>query len=295
LKEFSVSIANYSVRFVCESEKPVLNPGKRFSRFLSSSAAPDIIIKVSSEKYQLPENSIKVFDAPFVEERKGLRIKKSDDFWSIHKNGQDLYVKTSFPYSTHNAGALLKFSLTDRNWHLWIDSPQEETDPLEYPLDGLILYYISAIRGDILIHASGVSLAGKGFLFSGMSGTGKTTMAGLWKKAGAKIIHDDRLILRKTVTGFRMFNTPVYDYEEPVEEQVNKIFLISHGPSNIIHRLYGAQAVSRLISNCIQHSWNRDLIERLMDSVSEICRTVPVYTLAFCPDISVIEEILKND
>ena len=96
-------------------------------------------------------------------------------------------------------------------WDLWIETDRTKTDPLEYPLDGLILYYLTVINNDIMIHASGVNYAGKGFLFSGVSGKGKSTMAGIWDNRGAKVIHDDRLIIRKTGDGYRMFNTPVYE------------------------------------------------------------------------------------
>ena len=49
------------------------------------------------------------------------------------------------------------------------------------------------------------------------------------KIRGAKVIHDDRLILRKTASGYMMFNTPVYNNDEPNESPLNKIFLIEHG------------------------------------------------------------------
>jgi len=47
-----------------------------------------------------------------------------------------------------------------------------------------------------MIHASGVNNAGHGYIFSGVSGKGKSTMAKLWDNSGARVIHDDRLILR---------------------------------------------------------------------------------------------------
>ena len=75
---------------------------------------------------------------------------------------------------------------------------EKEIDPFEYPLDGLILYYLTVINGDIMIHASGVNNAGEGYLFSGVSGKGKSTMAKIWDNYGAKVIHDDRLVIRKT-------------------------------------------------------------------------------------------------
>ena len=71
----------------------------------------------------------------------------------------------------------MKFSLTTREWDLWIDGSEKEIDPFEYPLDGLILYYLTVIHGDIMIHASGVNNAGHGYIFSGVSGKGKSTMA----------------------------------------------------------------------------------------------------------------------
>ena len=80
-------------------------------------------------------------------------------------------------------------------------------------------------------------------------------MAKLWDNAGAKVIHDDRLILRKTVSGYRMFNTPVYNNDEPDESPLNKIFIIEHDTENKLIPVKGAVAVSLVMANCIQHNW----------------------------------------
>ena len=171
----------------------------------------------------------------------------------------------------------------------------KEVDPLEYPLDGLILYYLTVIKGDILIHASGVNYNGTGYLFSGVSGKGKTTIARLWENNGAKVIHDDRLIIRKTESGFRMYNTPVYNNDEPQESTLNKLFIIDHGTSNRIVHVRGAVAVSLVMANCIQHNWDSEIITRLLGAVSIMCGTVPVVRLLFKPDRSIIDDILENE
>jgi len=80
-----------------------------------------------------------------------------------------------------------------------------------------------------MIHASGVNNAGHGYIFSGVQEKGKSTMAKLWDDSGAKVIHDDRLILRNSGNGYRMFNTPVYNDDEPRESPFSKIFIIEHG------------------------------------------------------------------
>jgi hypothetical protein len=120
-------------------------------------------------------------------------------------------------------------------------------------------------------------------------------MAKLWDNSGAKVIHDDRLILRNTGSGYRMFNTPVYNNDEPHESPLNKIFIIEHGITNKLVPVKGATAVSLVMANCIQHNWGSDIIARLLGSVSIMCGTIPTVRLFFKPDRSVIDHILENE
>lgn len=295
MRSLSLNIANYIIRFESVPDGPELVSCERFLRNIYTGNNFDILISVHTGKYKLPARSKKVFDAPYIEEINGIRIKKSDKFWSIHKQHNNLFIKSVFPISSKKKKAVLKFSLSERNWDLWFDGAGSEIDPLEYPLDGLILYYLTVIHGDILIHASGINNAGHGYLFSGVSGKGKTTMAKLWDKSGAKVIHDDRLILRKTGSGYRMFNTPVYNNDTPQESVLNKIFLIEHGKKNELIPVRGAAGISMVMANCIQHNWDSKIITRLLGAVSIMCGTIPVVRLLFKPDRSVIDEILENE
>jgi hypothetical protein len=236
-----------------------------------------------------------VFHAPYFEEIEGLQIQHNMDFWSILKYRSDLFIKTIFPLSPLGKKAILNFSLTTREWDLWIKDAGEEVDPMEYPLDGLILYYLTVMHGDIMIHASGVNNVGHGYLFSGISGKGKSTIAKLWESSGAKIIHDDRLIIRNTGTGYHMYNTPVYNNEEPKDSPLNKIFIIDHGDSNKLVQIKGASAVTQIMANCIQHNWGSDIIVRLLGSVSIMCGTIPVVKLMFEPDRRILDLILENE
>jgi hypothetical protein len=146
-----------------------------------------------------------------------------------------------------------------------------------------------------MIHASGVNHAGKGYLFSGISGKGKSTMAQLWDQSGANVIHDDRLIIRNIDGRYRFFNTPVYSNDVPSESSLDKIFLISHFTENITQPLLGASAVSLVMANCIQHNWDTGIVDSLIGSILELCTTIPVVQLGFLPDKSVIDHILANE
>jgi hypothetical protein len=295
MRSYSLNIAGYIIRFESADGGPDLVPSERFLRNICSNSDPDVMVNVHAGKLSLPRGAKMVFNAPYVEEVNGIAEKKRDRFWSVHKHHNDLFIKTLFPLSSFRKKAVLKYSLSSPEWDLWIDSAGTGTDPMEYPLDGLILYYLTVIKGDILIHASGINQSGRGYLFSGVSGKGKSTMAKLWDKAGAKVIHDDRLIIRRNGSGYKMYNTPVYNNDEPSESPLDKIFLIGHGKRNEIIPVSGASGVSLIMANCIQHNWDPKIVVRLLGSVSIMCTSIPAARLLFRPDRSVIDYILENE
>jgi len=295
MKSYNLNIAAYNIRFESAADGFELIPSERFLRYITSDSSPDIIINVHSGTCDLPSGSVRVFHAPYVEEIGGIMVQHNPDFWSVWKHSSELYIKTTFPQSASEKSGVLKFSLTSGEWDLWIDSVDKEIDPFEYPLDGLVLYYLTVIHGDIMIHSSGVNYSGKGYLFTGVSGKGKSTMAGLWENAGARVIHDDRLILRKTGSSYKMYNTPVYKNEDPRESPLSRVFIIEHGQENRIIPVIGAEAVSLIMANCIQHNWGHGNISRLIDSLTGLFDTIPAYRLSFLPDKSVIDHILENE
>lgn len=293
MRNYKLNIAEYIIGIQSADDGLDLMPSTKFKNFISSSSKKGISIKVHSGSIELPSLSQCVFAAPYVEETETGLIERNPDFWSIWKHNEELFIKTVSPSGKRNS--LLKFSLNSSGWDLYIDSEQKTIDPLEYPLDGLVLYYLAVIKGDIMIHASGVNHKGNGYIFSGISGKGKTTMAALWEEAGATVIHDDRLILRKTAEGWMMYNTPVYDNEIPAFSNIDKFFIIEHGPENRSALLKDSVAISAFMMNCIQHNWSHDLISGMLHSVSDLCNLIPVFKLSFKPDLSIIDYITVNE
>jgi len=295
MRSFNLNIAGYNIGFEASANGPDLKPSERFLRNVNQNPVADILIRVHSEPFNLPSGAERVFRAPYVEEINGIQFNNETNFWSVWKYRSELYIWTIFPLSQSEKNAVLKFSLTSMEWDLWIYGSEKETDPFEYPLDGLILYYLTVINGDIMIHASGVNYKGHGYIFSGVSGKGKSTMAKIWDNSNARVIHDDRLILRNTNGIYRMYNTPVYNNDEPRESIINRIYIIEHGLENMLVPLKGANAVTQVMANCIQHNWGADIIARLLGSISIMCGSIPTSKLFFKPDRSVIDLILENE
>lgn len=294
MRSYNLNIAGYNIRMESADDGPDLVPSRRFRKNIVRSPLYDVCIRVHHGSLKPDEDAERLFVAPYIVEINGYKITRSDNFWSVYKQNGDLLLITNFPDSPGKK-AVLKFSLSLREWDLWIENAGYETDPLEYPLDGLVLYYLTAINADLMIHASGVFYNGRGYLFSGMSGKGKTTMATLWDNIGAQVIHDDRLIIRDNEGIFRMHNTPVYKNDVPRSASIDRIFLIDHGKENRITPLREAASVSNVVANCIQHNYSPDMIARFLGSVSLMCSKVPVARLTFRPDRSIIEYILRNE
>jgi hypothetical protein len=295
MRNYTLNIAGYNIRFESQENAPELIPSPRFKNSIRKKADADLLIRVHGDDPSLPRGARRVFHAPYFGENDGTISETGNNFWSVYRYSSDIYVKTIFPLlSTKNKG-ILRLSLTDLKWDLWLKGHSGEADPMEYPLDALILYYLTIFYGDIMIHASGINNAGRGYLFSGVSGKGKTTLAKLWYKTGATVINDDRLILRKNGGGYVMHNIPFYIDDEPRVSPVHKIYLIGHGQENRQELMRGASAVSHVVANCIQQNWSREIIAQLLGSVSIMCSTLPVFMLSFVPDRRIIEYILENE
>ena len=159
MREFKVNIAGYNISFESSDSSLEIMPSGKFLRFLNSDSdnpcVDDLIIKVHTGTKHLPEGSHRIFHAPFVEEIDGSRINHEFEFWSIWKHETGLFFKVAFTLTDPPKKAIVKFSLKERLWDMWFEGSNNPADPLEYPLDGLILYYLTVIHKDIMIHASG--------------------------------------------------------------------------------------------------------------------------------------------
>lgn len=170
--------------------------------------------------------------------------------------------------------------------------PTLTVNPLPYPLDGLLLYFLFSQGGDIMIHGSGVVSGDKGWIFTGRSGSGKTTMARIFDSAGDRVIHDDRLVLRQEDSGWMMHNTPVYRNDEPRSAPLDHLWVIRHGSSNVSEPVAGAEAVAMILSNCIQQNWDREAASRLAAAADDLAASVRVSRLSFLPDASIRDYLL---
>lgn len=292
---------------------------------LRNSRRPELTVDVFPGRAEIPADAKKVFDARLMEETPdGLRD-TGEPFWEILTGENITWAKVYL--KDPGCNPVLVMPNGKMTWQIFADgqspdvnpllypfSPDSQSpdinplpypffpdsqgygiNPLPYPLDGLLLYFLSSAAGDIMIHGSGAVCGGRGWIFTGRSGSGKTTVAGIFDRAGDRVIHDDRLILRKEEDGWVMHSTPVYRNDEPRSAAVNHLWGITHGRANISTPVTGAEAVAMVLSNCVQQNRDREAASRLASAVEELVSSVRVSRLSFLPDASIRDYLIARE
>lgn len=214
-------------------------------------------------------------------------IKQIEGCWAVEVDfeGHELFRK-----------ALAILDQRNREIHFYLDALQLPVlfDPFLYPLGILIFIYLTLFNRGLVIHASGVRDGENGYLFSGLSGIGKSTMARVWKEKGATIINDDRLVIMPEKGVFTIHNTPMpYYHDYPKSSYLHGIFLLKQSKENYCLALKGASAMMRVMANCMQHFHTPELVQQHLSIVEALTHQIPVFELGFKPDGDIVD-LIRN-
>ena len=166
-----------------------------------------------------------------------------------------------------------------------------------YSLDSVLRILHSMIlaeRGGFLLHAASAICDGRAYLFSGVSGAGKTTMTRL-APADITLLTDEISYLRPSADGYAAFGTPFAgELAKPGENcaaPVSALFFLEKGSENRVDELCSAEAVRRLMRNILFFAEDRGLVEKLFATACDFVGRVPIRRLTFYPDVRVWDEI----
>lgn len=149
-----------------------------------------------------------------------------------------------------------------------------------------MMYALATAEKDTLcIHAAVVSCEGKGYLFLGPSGTGKSTHAQLWLKhfEGTELVNDDNPVVRDGIVYGSPWSgkTPCY---RNVSVPIGGIVRLSQAPYNKIRRLSGIEAYVDLAESVGGKVWDSRIAEGLHQAENKLASTVPMWHLECLPD-----------
>lgn len=155
----------------------------------------------------------------------------------------------------------------------------------------MLMYAFATARKDtLLMHASVTVKDGKGYLFLGKSGTGKSTHSQLWINniEGCELLNDDNPILRVEQNGVvRVYGSP-WSGKTPCYRNlsfpVGAIVDLRQAKVNRIRRLSLVEAYAVMYVSFSGIRFVKELGDGLHVSNEKVVSTVPCYALDCLPD-----------
>jgi hypothetical protein len=269
-----------------------------FGSFLVDSSASDLGLEAHSRG---ADNAL-LRESPAPESAWEFRIREGICGVSRrHRNGATLW----------RIAAPLSYDRFEVTWH-----------PLLFPeiygsyerawsagLGRLLLLLRLHRHGGLIVHGMSAELAGQGILCLGVSGVGKSTMARLLHGAGARVLSDERPVLRRwptpepgrTAPGppaiFRVYGSPwpssggfVHNGWAPLR----RVYLLEHGGEDRLTPLAPRDAVTRLIQVAPMIWQEPRLMDPCLATLETLLGAVPCATLAFRPTPAAVK-LIEDD
>jgi len=225
----------------------------RYSGFLNSSAPPAFRFDIHLTSALKPSS-------------KDVRVSRNGSGWFVERgdfrSDWDLQSRTGHIYQSANPYSL--------------DTVLRIVHSLEL-----------AEQGGFLVHASSALRCGQGFLFAGISGAGKTTVARL-APPDATVLTDEISYIRRNGDGYRAYGTPFAGelgrVGENVSAPLSSLYLLEKGKSNRTKPVEQLAAARALLRHILFFTTDDYLVKAIFDSVMSFVSRVSVERLIFTPD-----------
>ena len=173
-----------------------------------------------------------------------------------------------------------------------------ELGPLDYPLDEVLVAHLLGRGRGVELHSCGIiDSSGRGHLFVGVSGAGKSTTARLWGDDAKAIVSDDRVIVREQGGVMRMYGTPWHGEASlslATSAPLAGIYLLVQSQSNELRELPRAAAVARLFGCAFPPVYDPAAVDFTLDFLDRIAARVPVRELHFTRDRRAVDLVLAE-
>lgn len=152
-------------------------------------------------------------------------------------------------------------------------------------------------RGGIFLHSCAVALRGEGLLFAGVSGSGKSTMAELWRKFGppsSTVIDDEHILARNSTEATILYGAPWSRGPRKAtfsRTPARALFFLAHGEQNQCDRLSSSEALAHLMSQVFLPLWSPGQVELTVQTCVKLLEHVDCYRLQFVPDAEVVDYV----
>ncbi|TDI45208.1 MAG: hypothetical protein E2P02_07885 [Acidobacteria bacterium] len=153
---------------------------------------------------------------------------------------------------------------------------------IPHPFEQLAFVPTLARRGGFLVHACAAVVGGKGLVFAGHSGDGKTTLSHALRAEGLELLSDERVAIKRQEDGFVVHGTPWTGEGEIVSNvsvPLGGIFVLQQAREHRVRLEASSQIVAELLSRSIVPYYLDDTASRIVTLVHDVAAAVPLGAL----------------
>ena len=157
----------------------------------------------------------------------------------------------------------------------------------------VVLALFALPRGGLLIHCAALKRSDLVYLFTGQSGSGKSTVVALSREAGrATALGDDLILIRREGDAWQAHGTPFWNLQTAEREgqneigRVARIYKLIQDRTVFVEPTGRAAATAELVANCPIVNDQPALLPGLIDRCRDIAAAIPVERLHFRKDDS---------
>ena len=169
-----------------------------------------------------------------------------------------------------------------------------QPEALRFAVDNaamLTYAFSTASQKTLLFHASVTMREGRGYLFLGQSGTGKSTHSELWLRAfaDAELLNDDNPVVRLFPDGsIRVYGSPWSGKTPCYKAQsvpVGAFVQLAQAPHNAIQPLKMTQAYPYMLASVGGLKMQPEMMDCLYESIAQLLERSRVYKLECLPNL----------
>lgn len=154
----------------------------------------------------------------------------------------------------------------------------------------MVMYALATASEKVaLFHAAVIGYEGRGYMFLGVSGTGKSTHASLWLRhiAGTELLNDDNPVVRLENGQPFVYGSP-WSGKTPCYKNkklpLGGIVQLSQAPHNKIYPIGGVEAYVTVMTSISGMRWDRKQADGLHHTENELARWGRLWHLECLPD-----------
>jgi hypothetical protein len=291
----NLGIAGVTFHITCRNPITLQDPPAAYRSFITGNNPVDEYININLD--------LSFHSLPSIE--KMTRIFSTGQSWSLFQKGDTYFVALYTPASDKKPVWAAQFDRGVKAVTIFLEEPLIRknnghvtvSNPMFYPLDQILLMYFLAQKKGGLIHAAGVDYHGKGFLFPGRSGAGKTTLSRQLASCNTiQLLSDDRIVVRKIHDTFMAFGTPwpgeggmVINNNMPL----SGIFFMVHADYNRAEEIKPQKALEMLLPVTSIPWYDPEVMDKVLLFCEDLTSTIPAYNLYCKPGVEVVHVFEK--